>query len=378
MIKPDIRDFTRQELAGAMIAMGEKGSRADKIFNCLYRKGAGGFEAMSCFTDEFRAKLAERYSLAPLPCVEKLVSKIDGTIKLVFRFRSASLNDSYAGPGSFEAPGAKENRSAPLSNSYAGPVVAESVLMFNKETVTACLSSQSGCACGCGFCATGALGLTRDLKPSEIIGQFAACAGPEGRAPDRLVFMGMGEPFLNWANVKKSILILSDNKGCNFPQQKITVSTVGVVPVIRELADSRLGVRLAVSVITADEKQRAELTPMEKKYPLREIIAAARYYCSKTGKSVFFEYIFFDGLNDSPQDAQKFIDLIKGVECKVNLIMYNPGPAGKAGLTPGRMEKAKEFQKIMMAAGIRTHLRRERGSDICAACGQLGSRAGTP
>lgn len=341
MTKPDIRDFTRRELAGALISLGEKGSRADRMFNCLYRKGAESFDAMAGVQEELKRKLAAGYSLAPVPAMEKRVSKIDGTIKLLFRFHDGAA--------------------------------AESVVLFNKETASACISSQSGCACGCVFCATGGIGFRRDLKPSEILGQFAACRREAGGALDSVVFMGMGEPFLNWANVKKSVLILSDNKGCNFPQRKVTVSTVGVVPVIRELAQSRLEIKLAVSVITADEKQRAELAPMDKKYPLREIIEAARYYCGKTGRTVFFEYIFFDGLNDSPQDAQKLLDLVKGVDCKMNLIMYNPNPGEKAP-APGRIEKAKEFQKIIMAAGIRTHLRRERGADIGAACGQLAGR----
>jgi len=340
MTKQDIRDFTRQELAGTLISLGEKGSRIDKVFNCLYRKGAESFEAMEGVQAELKAKLAGLYSIAAAPAVEKRVSKLDGTIKLLFTFPD----------------GAK----------------AESVVLFNKKTVSACISSQSGCACGCTFCATGGLGLKRDLRPHEILAQFAACRKEAGRAPDSLVFMGMGEPFMNWANVKKSVLLLSDNKGVNFPQTKITVSTVGVVPVIRELAESHLEIRLAVSLITADEKQRAELTPMSKKYSLREIIGAARYYTDRTKKMVFFEYILFDGLNDSPDDARKLLALVKDVPCKVNLIMYNPNPGGKA-YTPGRFEKGKAFQDIMVEAGIRTHMRREKGTDIAAACGQLAA-----
>ncbi|MBI4350281.1 MAG: 23S rRNA (adenine(2503)-C(2))-methyltransferase RlmN [Elusimicrobia bacterium] len=342
MSNPDIRDFTRQELAGALIALGEKGSKIDKVFNCLYRKGAESFEALAGVPDGVKAKLAAKYGLAPAPALEKRVSALDKTVKLLFTFPD----------------GAK----------------AESVVLFNKKTVSACISSQSGCACGCVFCATGALGLKRDLKPHEILAQFAACRREAGRQPDSLVFMGMGEPFLNWANVKKSILLLSDNKGCNFPQTRITVSTVGVVPVIRELAASHLEIRLAVSLITADEKQRAELTPMSGKYSLKEIIGASRHYAERTKKTVFFEYILFDDLNDTPEHARKLLALIKDVPCKVNLIMYNPVPGGTA-FTPGRFEKGKAFQDILVEAGIRTHMRREKGADIAAACGQLSGDA---
>lgn len=343
MTKQDIRDLTRQELAGALLAAGEKGSGADRVFNLLYRKGAGTFEALAGLPQKLRDALAARYVFAPAPAVQKSVSGGDGTVKLLFRF--------------------------------ADGAAAESVVLFNKKTVSACLSSQSGCACGCTFCATGALGFTRDLKPSEITAQFAACRREAGGALDSVLFMGMGEPFLNWASVKKSVLILSDNKGHNFPQSRITVSTVGVVPVMRELAESRLQVKLAVSLITADEKQREGLAPIERKYPLRDLIKASRNYCGRTGKAVLFEYILFDGLNDTPEAARDLLALVRGVNCKLNLIGHNRAGGGTAG-TPARTEKAKAFQKILVEGGVRTHLRRERGADIAAACGQLA--AGSP
>ena len=340
MTKPDIRDFTRQELAGAITALGEKGSKVDRVFNCLHKKGVATFEAMSGVQPGLVKKLADKYSIAAFPKVEKVVSKIDGTIRVLITFPDGA--------------------------------VSECVILFNKATVTACISSQSGCACGCSFCATGAVGLNRNLKPAEIVSQFVVCRREAGKPVDNVVFMGMGEPFLNWANVKKAILILSDNKGHNFPQAGITVSTVGVAPVIRELAESHMGIRLAVSLITADEAHRAELTPMSKKYGLAQVIDAARFYAEKTKKSVFFEYILFDGVNDRPEDAQKLLALIKGVNCKVNLIRYNPG-AMAASYTPTSVDKAKAFQAIMVEAGIRTHLRREKGMDIAAACGQLAA-----
>lgn len=341
MTKPDIRDFTRQELARALVSLGEKGARIDRVFNFLHRKEAGSFQEMPGLTDEFRAKLESRYALQPFPAAEKLVSKTDGTIKLAFTFQDGAR--------------------------------AESAVLFNKETASAVISSQAGCAGGCVFCAAGT-GLKRDLRPSEILAQFSACRREAGRPLDSVEFAGMGEPFMNWANVRRSILILSDNKGCNLLQSRITVSTAGIVPVIREVADSHLGIRLAVSLITADEAQRAELTPLARKYSLRQIIGAARYYGDRTKRSVLFEYVFFDGLNDSAGDAAKLLALIKDLNCKVDLIMYNPVPPAGA-FRPGSLEKAKEFQKIMTEAGVRTHLRRPRGADIGAACGQLAAGA---
>ncbi len=341
MTKPDIRNFIRQELAGALMALGEKGSKADRVFNCLHKKGVATFEAMSGVPPGLVKKLADKYSIAAFPKVEKTVSKIDGTIKLLITFPDGAAS--------------------------------ECVILFNKATVTACISSQSGCACGCTFCATGALGFNRNLSSAEILAQFVVCRREAGKPIDSVVFMGMGEPFMNWANVKKAILILSDNKGHNFPQSSVTVSTVGVAPVIRELAESHMGIRLAVSLITSDEAHRAELTPMNKKYGLAQIVDAARFYAEKTKKSVFFEYILFDGVNDKPEDAQKLLALIKGVKCKLNLIRYNPG-AMASSYTPTSVEKAKEFQKILVDAGVRTHLRREKGTDIAAACGQLAAK----
>jgi len=273
----------------------------------------------------------------PGATIETRVSKLDGTIKLLLRF--------------------------------ADGAAAESVVLFNKGRASACLSSQSGCACGCGFCATGALGLKRDLTAEEILGQFAACRKAAAGALNSLVFMGMGEPFLNWENVRRSILELSDQKKSGFPQSRMTVSTVGINPGIRELAESGLKVNLAVSIVTADERQRAKLVPMNKKYPLSAVIEASRYYCERSGRAVFFEYILFGGLNDAPGDAEKFVALVSGINCKINLIRYNP--SGKTGFSPVSADKAKEFQKILMAAGLRSYLRREKGADIAAACGQL-------
>ncbi|HAH32776.1 MAG TPA: 23S rRNA (adenine(2503)-C(2))-methyltransferase RlmN [Elusimicrobia bacterium] len=340
---PDIRDYTRSELSEIMISLGVKKAHATRVFGCLCRKNAGNFSELSGIPESVKVKLAAGYSLAWFPVIDRRVSKIDGTIKLLFRFQDGAE--------------------------------VESVIIPGKNRVSACLSSQAGCACGCVFCATGALGFRRDLKPSEITAQFAACLREAGGNLSSVVFMGMGEPFLNWENVKKSILILSDNKGCNFPQTKMTVSTVGIVPVIQELAKSDLKIKLAISVVTADEKQRAKLVPMNATYPLAEVIEAARHYCLARNAQVFFEYLVLGGENDSPSDAEKLIKLIKGIGCRVNLIPHNLWRGG-----PVRADshaRVKEFQKLLIAAGIRTYLRVEKGSDIMAACGQLAVNPGT-
>jgi len=335
-MKPDIRELTRAELETALAGLGEKPSHAAAVFMAIHRRGSADLAALHNVPPRVCKALAPAFSLPPLALPEKLQVSRDGTRKMLFRFE--------------------------------GSAPAECVVLPGKDRVIACLSSQSGCACGCTFCATGALGLKRSLTPVEIVAQFEACLKEAGELSS-LVFMGMGEPFLNWENVKKAILLLSDSRGRHFPQAKMTVSTVGIIPVIEELMTSGLKVRLAVSVVAADEAQRAGLAPMEKVYPIKRVIAAAREYCRARKAAVMFEYILFPGLNDRPSDSALLARLIGDIPCRVNLIPYNP-PGGPGGETP----RVKEFQRELISAGVRTYLRLERGADIAAACGQLASR----
>ncbi len=337
-MKPGIKDLTRAELEDALVRLGEKPVHAAAAFSALYREGAGSFAGLSGVPARLRRRLAECFSLAPAAAPEVFVSAADGTRKLLF--------------------------------SFEGGAPAESVVLPGKGRLSACISSQSGCACGCSFCATGAMGLVRDLRPSEIVAQYEACRREAGSPLSSLVFMGMGEPFLNWENLRKAVLILSDDAGHGFPQSRMTVSTVGVVPVIRELAGSPLKLRLAVSLVAADEKLRARLVPMEARWPLREVLAAARGYCAARRAQVFFEYIVFDGVNDSAEDAARLAGLIKDIPCRLNLIPHNPPGGPGAGVT----RAVKAFQKAMIASGVRTYLRLEKGPDISAACGQLAAR----
>ncbi|MDD2805232.1 MAG: 23S rRNA (adenine(2503)-C(2))-methyltransferase RlmN [Elusimicrobiales bacterium] len=334
---PDLRGLTRLELADALAALGEKPAHAEAVFLAVHRGKTAAGGALWNVPPRVCAALDKAFSLPPLPGPERVQLSKDGTKKLLFRF-----------PGG--AP-------------------AECVVLPAKDRVAACLSSQSGCSCGCTFCATGALGLKRSLTPVEIIAQFEACLKEAGTL-NSLVFMGMGEPFLNWENVKRAILILSDSRGRHFPQAKMTVSTVGIIPVIEELAASDLRVRLAISVVAADEEQRARMAPMEKKYPLRRVLEAVRAYCAARKALVMFEYILFPGLNDRPADSALLARLIGDIPCRVNLIPYNP-PGAHGGESP----RVKEFQLELIRAGVRTYLRPEKGADIAAACGQLAAGA---
>ncbi len=335
-MKPDIRNLTRPELEAELARLGEKPSHAAAVYLAVHRRRGEDLAALPGVPERVCRALAPAYSLSAVPAPEKLQVSRDGTRKMLLRF--------------------------------AGDAPAECVVLPAKDRLAACLSSQSGCACGCTFCATGKLGLKRSLTAPEIIAQFEACLKEAEGELSSLVFMGMGEPFLNWDNVKRAILILSDSRGRHFPQAKMTLSTVGVIPVIDELTASDLKVRLAVSLVAADEEQRARLAPMEKTYPLKKVVAAVREYCRAKDAHVMFEYILFPGLNDRPEDSAKLAGLIGGIPCRVNLIPYNP-PGGPGGETP----RVKAFQRELIAAGIRTYLRIERGADIAAACGQLAA-----
>jgi len=335
----DLRGLTRPEIEAALAELGEKPSHAAAVFMAVHRKGAADPAALPGLPPRVGAALARAFFISPrAAAAERQVSR-DGTQKLLLRFPDG-------------AP-------------------AECVVLPAKGRQAACLSSQSGCACGCTFCATGALGLRRSLTAPEIVDQFEACREAAGGTLNSLVFMGMGEPFLNWEAVKRAVLILSDSRGRHFPQAKMTVSTVGVIPVIEELAASDLKVRLALSVVAADPVQREAMVPMERTYPIEKAVAAVRAYCRAKQALVMFEYILFPGVNDRPEDSARLAALVGDIPCRVNLIPYNP-PGGPGGETP----RVKAFQKELIAAGVRTYLRLERGADIAAACGQLAAGAG--
>lgn len=329
--------MTRADIAAALVGLGEKPGNAGAVFMAVHRRGAADLALLPNVPARVCLALGRAFTLAPLPIPERKLVAPDGTRKLLFRF--------------------------------PGEATAECVVLPAKDHQTACLSSQSGCACGCTFCATGALGLKRSLTPAEIIAQYEACLR-EAVDLRSLVFMGMGEPFLNWENVRKAIMILSDSRGRHFPQVKMTVSTVGVIPVIEELTTSDLRVRLAVSVVAADPELRARLAPMENTYPLNRVLAAVRRYCAARQAHVMLEYILLPGVNDRPSDSALLARLIEGIPCRLNLIPYNP-PGGPGRATP----RIKEFQQELIAAGVLAYLRQEKGASIAAACGQLAASA---
>jgi len=242
----------------------------------------------------------------------------------------------------------------------------ESVLIPDEKRLTLCLSTQVGCPLDCQFCATASVGFRRNLTSGEIVSQLLEV---QDRPLTNLVFMGMGEPLLNYDNLVKSIDIMTSDLGPNFSGKKITVSTVGIVPEIYRLAEEGLKLGLAISLNAPDDELRSEIIPVNERYPLAELLTAAKFYAKKSGRRITFEYVLIGGVNDSLECARKLSRIIQGIPCKINLIRFNPG-AGQAH-PPPEEEKVTAFRDYLYPRAPAVTLRESKGRDICAACGQL-------
>lgn len=352
----NIMDFTPAQLQEYVKSLGESAYRADQILQCIYRDYLTNFGDMTTLNPALKQKLAEQAGLTTLEQLEEKVSADGQTRKLLFRLEDGNTIESAL------------MRSV---DSRTG-----------RERHTVCVSSQVGCPIGCPFCATGQQGFVRNLSPGEIIEQVLYFVrrfdkpdkqekGKERRWLSNVVFMGMGEPLANYANVQQAIAMLSSTKGLGLGIHQITLSTSGLVPQIQKLTEEGLGYQLAISLHAANDELRSRLVPINKKYPLAQLIPACKEYCHKTGRSVFIEYGLFDKINDSSKDAQSLVKLLKGLPCSINLITGNPTDSN---FQPSSREAALAFQKILIDSGTRTMLRVSRGADIEAGCGQLRSR----
>jgi len=312
--------------------------RVEQILSWAWGRRTVSFSAMSDLPAELRDRLESTFRLSSAtPSFE--ARSTDGTIKHLWR-----LDDGEQ---------------------------VESVLIPTDGRVTLCLSSQAGCALGCRFCATGDLGFTRQLRTAEIVEQYRdadrVSVEAFGRAIGNVVYMGMGEPFANLGPVLDSLTVL--NAGFEFGARRITVSTVGLVPGIRALAGRPEPFRLAVSLHSADPDLRRDLMPVERRYPLDELLAAVRDYQVRKARRVSFEYAMIDGVNDSQELARELVSKLKGISSYVNLIPYNPIPGRSWGPSPS--ERIDAFLSVLDSGGLRAAVRTPRGRDIAAACGQL-------
>ena len=337
MEKIDIKNLTLDELTEQIINLNEQKFRAKQIFSWLHQKNVESFDEMNNLSKELKQKLKDNFKITQIEIVDKLVSKIDNTTKYLFK----------------------------LDNNY----VIESVLMKYSYGYAVCISSQVGCRMGCNFCASTLDGLERSLLSSEMLSQIYKIQKDSGQKVRSIVLMGSGEPFDNFDNFLKFIEIINHKDGLNIGQRHITVSTCGIVPKIYELADKKLQINLALSLHSPTDEGRKSIMPIAKKYSIKEIIDACKYFANTTKRRVTYEYALIAGVNDREEDAKEIISLLKGSLSHVNLIPVND--VKERNYIKSSKEQIKKFSNILNKAGIETTVRRELGSDINAACGQL-------
>ncbi|MBN1550353.1 23S rRNA (adenine(2503)-C(2))-methyltransferase RlmN [bacterium] len=335
-LKQSILNLTLNELQQWVATAGEPAFRATQIFDWIYDKRMYDFDGMTNLSIGFRKKLASAFHVLDFS-VSNRQESVDGSVKYAFRLQDDGI--------------------------------IETVHMPSDNYDTLCISSQSGCALGCRFCATAQLGIHRNLTVSEIISQVLHSHSDVNRRCN-LVFMGMGEPLLNSENVFRSIDIMTGKWGLGWSSRRITLSTCGIVPEIERLVEKGLDVNLAISLNAADDKTRNRLMPINRKYPLKLLMQCLSDYVFKTRKTrVTFEYIMIKNINDSDETAKKLTKLLNKTHSKINLIPLNPVKATR--YNPSDSERILAFQKILSDAGFLVRIRQSRGSDILAACGQL-------
>ena len=338
--KTDIKSLNLKELTEYMEQLGEKGFRAKQIYQWMHVKQVSSFEEMTNISKGLIEKLKENCSLVNLEQEAVQISQIDGTRKYLFR-----LSDGN---------------------------VIESVLMRYKHGNSVCISSQVGCRMGCRFCASTLDGLVRGLTASEMLDQIYHISRDTGERVSNVVVMGTGEPMDNFDNLLKFIELLTDANGMNISQRNLTVSTCGIVPRMKELADKKLQITLALSLHASTQEKRKELMPIANKYEIHEVIDACKYYFEQTGRRITFEYSLVGGVNDTEEDVRNLCRLVKGINCHINLIPVNP--IKERDYVQPTAQVTAEFKNKLEKNGINVTIRREMGRDIDGACGQLRKR----
>lgn len=335
--KKDIASYSFEELQEEMLAIGEKGFRSRQIYSWIHEKLVDDFEEMTNLPKTLRQKLESAYEIRRVEMEKRQISKIDGTNKFLFCLKDGNM--------------------------------VESVLMKYKHGNSVCISSQVGCRMGCRFCASTLDGLERNLTPSEMLRQVYQIQKITGERVSNIVIMGTGEPLDNYDNFLKFIHMVSDEHGLNISQRNITASTCGIVPNIRRLAEEKLQITLALSLHGSNQEKRRSLMPVANKYELHEVLEACDYYFEKTGRRITFEYSLVHGVNDTPEDAKELMGILKDRNCHLNLIPVNP--IKERNYEKPDKKSAENFKNKLEKNGINVTIRREMGSDIDGACGQL-------
>ena len=336
----DIKSMTLEELRQALTGLGEKPFRAKQLYEWIHRKLAVSYDEMTNLSKHLREKLEKEYPLTVLEAVDVQVSKQDGTCKYLFRLEDGN--------------------------------VIESVLMRYHHGNSVCISSQVGCRMGCKFCASTIGGLTRNLRSSEMLDQIYRIQRLSQERVSNVVVMGTGEPLDNYENLLRFIELLTGEDGLHISQRNLPVSTCGLVPKIRQLADEKLQITLALSLHAPNDEKRKELMPIAYKYTMDEVLDACRYYFQKTGRRITFEYSLVRGVNDFEEDACQLAGQIQDINCHVNLIPVNP--VKERSFRQSTRQAVENFKIKLEKCGINVTIRREMGSDIDGACGQLRKR----
>ncbi len=338
-----IKTLTRDELLAAFDGLGQPSYRADQVLQWIYQRKTETFDEMSNLPSTLRRTLAMQFELNAVRAV-RCRNATDDTIKFLFEMRDQSLIETVLIPAT---PG----------------------LTSQSDRHTVCVSTQVGCAYGCRFCASGLLGVRRNLTTAEIVDQVVHVRNLTGQTVNNIVVMGMGEPLANYDNLLAALRILNASWGMAIGARKITVSTVGLVPAIRRLADEPMQLRLAISLHGATDEVRSQIMPVNRKYPLHDLLAACEYYVKTRRRILTFEYILLRGVNDTPDQARHLAVMARRLRAKVNLIPYNP--VEELPWTRPAPDRCRAFQCILEQENVSSTLRTEKGTDIHAACGQL-------
>ena len=331
-----ISSLTLGQLTAELKAMGQPGFRAKQIFHWVHQKLVTDFSAMTDQPKTLLAKLEESFYIAA-PKIERRQEAKDGTVKYLLRMADGNC--------------------------------IETVVMRYHYGNTVCVSTQVGCRMGCRFCASTLDGLVRNLTPSEILEQIYRIQESIGERISNVVVMGSGEPMDNYDNIVKFIELLTDEHGLHISQRNLTVSTCGLVPQMKQLADLKLQITLALSLHASSQEKRKELMPVANSYELSEVLDACRYYFDKTGRRITFEYSLVGGVNDTDEDAERLVKLVSGMNCHINLIPVNP--IKERDYVQSDYEEILKFKNKLEKNGINVTIRREMGRDIDGACGQL-------
>lgn len=336
----DIKSLTLQELKTELTSLGEKAFRADQLYDWMHKKLATGYEDMNNIPKSLKSLCQEHFTFTTLETVQVQESGIDGTKKFLFALPDGNL--------------------------------VESVWMKYHHGNSVCISSQVGCKMGCRFCASTLDGWERNLLPSEMLEQIYSISRITGQRVSNVVVMGTGEPLDNYDNLVRFIELLTNADGLNISQRNITVSTCGLVPKIRKLADEKLQITLALSLHAPNDEKRRELMPIANKYSLKEVLEACDYYFVQTGRRISFEYALVGGVNDNEEEARELISLLRGRNCHVNLIPVNP--IKERDYVSSERKNVEQFKNKLEKSQIQCTIRREMGRDIDGACGQLRRR----